>query len=109
VRARATTTVTIVRGEDTNAYNDSVSSSAAVHTGIIAAIAETSRRVFLPAEQAYRVIRTYAGTLPPNAPIQKLDRLRDERTGVTYLVTEIHQADNPAITLDISVELSRTT
>ena len=109
MRARATTTVTIRRGTETNAYNDTVDSTAAVHTGVIAAIAEHSRRVYLPSEQASRVVRSYSARFPPTTDLRKLDRILDERTGAIYLVTEIHQPDSPAITLDVAAELSRTT
>lgn len=110
MRARATTTVTILRGDTTNSYGDTVSDNTTpIASGVIAAIQEQNRRVYLPAEGATRIIRTYTGKLPPTTNVQKLDRLRDERTNVVYLINELHQADNPAISLDISVELSRTT
>lgn len=110
MRARATTTVSILRGSATNSYGDAVDDNTTVAaSGVIAAIAESTRRAYLPAEGASRIIRTYTGTLPPVTDVRKLDRLRDETSGVIYLVTELHQAANPAIALDISVELSRTT
>lgn len=110
MRARATTTVTILRGDTTNAWADAVSDNTTpVASGIVAAIHEQSRRTYLPAEQAFRIIRTYTGRLPTECGLQKLDRIRDDRTGTIYLVTELHRPDNPAITLDLSVELSRTT
>lgn len=109
MRARATTTVSILRGTETNAYNDTVDTTAAIHTGVIAAIMERDRRVYLPAEQAVRVIRTYSARFPPNVDLQKLDRVKDERTGVIYLVTEIRQPASPALMLDVAADLSRTT
>lgn len=111
MRARATTTVSILRGDTTNTWGDTVSdnSGTPVASGVMAAIHEQSRRTYLPAEQAYRIIRTYTGRLPSGCGVQKLDRLRDERTSAIYLVTELRQPDNPAITLDIAVDLSRTT
>lgn len=107
--ATATTTVSILRGDEVNGYGDVVDSDTAIHTKIPASIHEQNRRVYLPAEQAYRIIRSYTGRLPSNSDVQKNDRLRDERTGAIYLVTDIADPVSPAFAPDRHVELSRTT
>ena len=87
--ATATTTVSILRGDETNDYGDTVDSDTAIYTGIPAAIHEQNRRVFLPAEQAYRIVRFYTGRLPSNTDVVKNDRIKDERTGHVYLVVDL--------------------
>lgn len=107
--ATATTTVSILRGDETNEYGDVVDSDTAIRTRVPASIHEQNRRVFLPAEQAYRIVRFSTARLPSNVDIRKNDRLRDERTGAVYLVTDLADAVSPAFAPDRHVELSRTT
>lgn len=107
--AAATTVVSILRGDETNEYGDVVDSDTAVYAGIPASIVEQNRRVYLPAEQAYRIVRSYEGRLPSNTDVQKNDRIRDERTNVIYLVVNLADPVALAFTPDRHVELSRTT
>ena len=107
--ARANTRVTILRGTSTNDYEDSVDEEVSVRTDVLCALEETNRRVYLPAEQATRIVRTYSARLSPTAPVQKGDRLRDQRTQVVYLVTDLNDPQSAHHTPDIHVELSRTT
>lgn len=108
MKAAANCKVTILRGTEANQYNDLVDSDVAVRTGIPASILEQGRRVYLPAEAAFRIIRSYAGRVGAEVDIQKDDRLRDERTGVVYLVTDLADSRSPAHTPDKVLVLSRT-
>ena len=108
MRGKATTTVSILRGSEVNEFEDEVDANITVQTGIVAAIAERTRRVFLPAEGAFRVVRAYVGQVGREVDIRKLDRLRDERSGAVYLVLEISEPVNPANQPDYELELSRT-
>jgi hypothetical protein len=89
VKAAANTTITILRGTELDAFGDEVDSQVAAHTGVLAAIAEVGRRVFLPAENAYRVVRAYQCRVGFEADLRKDDRVRDEQSGTVYLVTEL--------------------
>lgn len=107
--ARANTRVTILRGTSTNDYEDEVDDTTTVEKNVLCALEETNRRVYLPAEQRITIVRTYSARLSPRAPIQKLDRLRDQKTGRIYLVTDLSDPQSAHHTPDIHVELSRTT
>lgn len=108
MKAAANCTVSILRGTETNEFDDLVDSDAAVRAGIPASILEQNRRVYLPAEAAYRIIRSYAGRIGAEVDIRKDDRLRDERTGAVYLVTDLADSRSPVHTPDKVLVLSRT-
>ncbi len=110
MRTRATETVTVLRGTETNEFGDEVDSETAVHTGVLIAITESTKRTYLPAEGATRVIRSYRGLTSANADIQKGDRLRSEFTNRTYLVTELSDPEAPCVVYapDLTMDLSRT-
>lgn len=108
MRRRATERVTVLRGSETNEFGDVVDSDAAVHTGVLVAITETSRRTYNAAEGATRVVRSYSGYATSNADIQKGDRLRSEKTQRVYLVTDLSDRVSSALDPDLQFELSRT-
>jgi hypothetical protein len=110
VRGKATTKVSILRGTDTNEFEDEVDDNNVIPaaSGVVAAIAERTRRVYLPSEGATRVVRTYSGQIGHEVDIRKGDRLRDENTSVVYLVEEISEPVNPANQPDYELQLSRT-
>ena len=109
MKAAANCTVTILRGTEVNEFDDEVDSDVAVRSRIPASILEQTRRVYLPAEAAYRIVRSYAGGVGAEVDIKKDDRLRDEQTGVVYLVTDLADSRSPAHTPDKVLSLSRTT
>ena len=111
MRAVATTTISILRGTVTNGYGDTVddNTSQPVATGVPASILEQNRRVFLPAEQAFRIVRTYAGRVCPEIDIRKDDRVKDEQTSIVYLVTDLSDPHASPLHPDYQLQLSRTT
>lgn len=107
---RANTTVSILRGGSTDDFGDVVDDPVTVRRRVPASIVEQSRRVFLPAEGAFRVVRTLAGRVPAGTDVLKSDRIKDERTSQIYLVEELSQpATAGAVMLqDIALQLSYT-
>lgn len=108
MRGAANTTISILRGTEQDGYGDEVDSQTPVYTGVVASILGSSRRVYLPAESATRVIHTYTGRCGAEVDLRKDDRVRDERNGRVYLVTEL--ADSPSLVMqpDLVFNLSRT-
>jgi len=110
VIGRVTTTVSILRGTSVNDYGDEVDESTPTHTGIPASLIEQSRRTYLPAEGAYRVIRFTRCRLTAGTDVRKDDRILDERTNRVYVVTELNDdPGSPVHRPDIILDLSRTT
>jgi hypothetical protein len=101
--------VTVLRGSETNAFDDVVDSDTAVYTGVLVAITESSRRTYLPAEGATRVIRSYIGYATSSTDIQKGDRLRSEKNSAVYLVVDLSAPSSAALDPDLRFELSKTT
>jgi hypothetical protein len=111
MRARATGKASILRGTTTDAYDDLVDTddiTAVVATNVSYAVFESTKRTYLPAEGATRIIRSYAGRVGYETVIQKGDRLKDEATGVVYIVTEIPDPISPAYKPDRLLELKKT-
>lgn len=109
VRAAATCRVSILRGTETNGYGDTVDSETAVRSGVPCSLIEQTRRVYLPDEGATRIIRSYAGRVGPETDLRKDDRIRNERNGRTYLVTDLGDPESAALDPDITFTASRTT
>lgn len=109
---RANARVSILRGTVTNTYGDVVDSDSTVHRGVKISIIERTRRTYLKAEGASRVIRTLTGRTTAGVDIAKGDRLRDERHPErVYLVVDINEKPGAlgGRKPDIVLELSRTT
>jgi hypothetical protein len=108
--AAANTKITILRGTQVDAFGDTVDSDVAVYSDIQAAITESNRRVYLPAEKASRVVRAYACRVGYEVDLRKDDRIRDQLSGTVYVVTELNEPLRVAGTLpDRVATLSRTT
>lgn len=110
MRARATTTVSILRGVSTNDYGDEVDEPTPLHTRVPASIIEQSRRTYLPAEGATRVVRSVRCRLTAGTDVLKGDRIQDEQTNAVYVVNDLNDSPGSPVHMpDIVLELSRTT
>lgn len=89
MRGSANTKITILRGTEQDGYGDEVDSDAPIYTGVVASIISSTKRVYLPAEGATRVVHSYSGRCGAEVDLRKDDRVKDELTGVVYLVTEL--------------------
>jgi hypothetical protein len=104
----ATTTISILRGTSTDAFGDEIDSATVIAT-IPASIIEQSRVSWSPADGVRREVRTTTGRVAHDTDIRPEDRVRDDRTGVLYAVVNTDQAQNPAMALDLRLNLMRVT
>lgn len=110
MRARATTTVSILRGTSTNGYADEVDEPTPIYTKIPASIIEQNRRTYLPAEGAVRVVRSTRCRLTAGTDVLKSDRILDELTNAVYVINDLNSSPGSPVHMpDIILELSRTT
>ena len=103
--ARATTTVTIYRGEGTDEYGDVTDSNTIVATGISASILEQTVKAWtevttLPRSYRWAKMRVTNGT-----DIQQNDRVFDERTSEIWTIVQISNRANPVRGTDLRVDL----
>lgn len=109
MQAVATTKVSILRGTTTDAYGDEQDADTVVHTGIPASLIEQSRRVTTRDNPTPRIVRYAIARVPAATDVTDQDRLRDERTGATYIVESVSAMTNPALAVDRRLDLRRTT
>lgn len=105
----ATTKVSILRGTVLGPYGDELDSDAVVATGVPASILERPVTGARPVGGREDTPRTYALRVWRNVELRKNDRIRDERTGVTYSVTTDAPSTNPVGLGSVRADLQRVT
>lgn len=109
MNARANTRVSILRGTATDTYGDTVDTLTAARTGVVASLIEVTRRPYLPAEGATRVVRSHVCRLTSGTDVVKTDRILDEADNSVYNILELNASPgSPAHRPDIVLSLSRT-
>lgn len=88
----ATTRGSILRGETIkDALGDEIEDNDAVVEGyedLPLGLTEKSRSVQDPASGTWRTIRYFVGRLPANVKLEDGDRIKDNRTGLIYIIDE---------------------
>ena len=106
--ATPTTTVTILGGNTESDFGDVLDSDTPAGSGIPCSIVEGRQIVSTESDQQARAIVYYTGRLPYGTVVDDSNRLRDERTGETYLIDRVSAgAKNPAIPQDVRLDLRR--
>ena len=103
--ARATTTISVLRGQDTDDWGDPIDQDIVVQTGIRASIIEykiyaKGEVTTQPRNIRYARLRVTKGT-----DIRTNDRIKDERTNTIWLITNISEVQNPVIGQDTRIDL----
>jgi hypothetical protein len=103
--SRATTKVTIYRGQSEDEWGDDIDNDNIVASGVLASILEQktwfSPEVSTqPHNYRYARLRVRHGT-----DVQTNDRIKDERTGQTWLITNISPLQNPVVGQDLRIDL----
>lgn len=103
--SRATTKVTIYRGESTDEWGDPVDNNTIVASGIIASILE--QKIWSSPEVStqphnFRYARL---RIRKNIVVQTNDRVHDERNNQTWLITNISSLQNPVVGQDKRIDL----
>lgn len=109
VIARATTTLSVLRGTTTDDFGDQQDTNTIVARGLPASLVEQTRRVTTRDDPAPRVIRYATGRVTAGTDITDQDRVRDERTGATYIVEAVSTMNSAAVASDLRLDLRRTT
>lgn len=103
--SRATTTVTVYRGESTDEYGDPTDTNTIVATGIPASILEQTVKAWTEVSTLPRAFRWAKMRVTSGTDIRQNDRIYDERTGETWTIVQISNRGNPVRRTDLRVDL----
>lgn len=103
--SRATTTVSIYRGQVEDEWGDVIDTDTPVATGVLASILEqktysATEVTTQPHNYRYARLRVKKGT-----DIQVNDRIYDERLNQTWTITNISPYQNPVVGQDLRIDL----
>lgn len=105
----ATTTITVLRGTTSDRYGDEQDTEDVVAAKIPASILETPVRGARPASGRKDTQRGYMLRVWKRHDVRQNDRIRDERTGRTYVVTTQAPTTNPVGLGSTRLDLQRVT
>lgn len=103
--SRATTTVTVYRGETVNDWGDPVDSDTIVATGIRASIIEQTVYARSEVTSLPRSFRFAKMRVTPGTDIRQNDRILDEKTGENWTIVQISKRANPTRNQDMRIDL----
>lgn len=103
--SRATTTVTIYRGQSEDDWGDTIDNDTIVASGVLASILE--QKIYAQPEVTtqphnYRYARL---RIRKGITVQTNDRIKDERLNQTWIITNISQYQNPVVGQDNRIDL----
>ena len=103
--SRATTTISILRGQGTDDWGDVIDNDTVVASGVLASILEqkiysTSEVTTQPHNYRYARLRVKKGT-----DVQANDRVYDERLNQTWTITNVSPYQNPVVGQDLRIDL----
>lgn len=103
--SRATTKITIYRGQGVDDWGDAIDEDTPVATGVLASILEqkvssSTEVTTQPHNYRYARLRVRNGT-----DIQVNDRIKDERKNETWTILNISPLQNPVMGQDTRVDL----
>lgn len=100
-----TTTVSVLRGETTDAFGDAVSADTVAASGVPFSLLEQRRSVFIATDNRVAQVRYFTGRAPGDSDILISDRIRDETTGVVYFVDSVTRVGSPVTMNDLRLDL----
>lgn len=103
--SRATTTITIYRGQDVDEYGDPVDGETVVVRHVPASILEQTVKAWTEVSTLPRNFRWAKMRMTTGYDIRQDDRVYDERTGETWTIVQISRRGNPVRGADVRVDL----
>lgn len=108
--AAATTVIDVWRDTDADDddYDEIEDPDEAVISGEPASIIERTQRAPDVGSGDLRAVRANIGRVRGDLDVRQGDRIYDQRSGFWYAVTSTSRPQNPAMLLDLRLELTRT-
>lgn len=108
MKARANTTVTVLRGVATDDYDDEFDLDKPVESRIPASILEARRTLHRKDSTTPQRIISYTGRVGAGTDVRQGDRVRDESTSTIYIVDDVTQNSGfVGFTPDVKLDLRR--
>jgi hypothetical protein len=102
-----TTTVTVLGGIESSDYGDEIDQTTELASGVPASIIEGRDVVATESDPAARVIYYYVGRVPHGTDTTGWQRIQDDRSGMIYVIDNITSPTNPAVPMDVRLDLRR--
>lgn len=107
--ALPTTTVTVLRGENTDTFLDDAPKQVPIFKNVPASIIEKRKRVFNQQTQEPRTIHYFVMRVGSEITMKPGDCVFDEQSQLTYLVDDIdYPNSNPTFGQDLIVDIKLT-
>jgi hypothetical protein len=103
--ARATTTISILRGTEVDDWGEEKDTSTVVATGISASIIEQKSYNRDEVSTQPKNQRNARGRVTRGTDVRINDRIRDERTNQIWVIVHIDNKQNPVIAQDTRLDL----
>lgn len=103
----ATGKFSVVRGETTlNDYGDEVEGTTVVQSNVSGSVIEQSRSVYDPQSGRVATLRKLTGRFSNGTDIRDGDRIKDEKSDKTYLVSAIFEGTSLVGKADLVLDLT---
>lgn len=106
--ARATTTISIFRGQDTDGWGDLEDTDTLVGSNIVASLLEQSQYFRAEVSTQPRNFRYARLRIDSSIDVQANDRILDERSGWVWTIRNLSKYQNPVRQQDTRADLQRT-
>lgn len=97
---------TVIRGSETNEYGDEVDGTEVFAINVLGSVIEKTKTAFDPASSRVVTLRYLTGRFPSNSGIQDGDRIVDEKTLESFVVSSVYRPTNAVVKSDIVVDLT---
>lgn len=106
--AKATTTISIMRGYDEeDEFGDQAPSDTPIYRGVNASLIDRSSVVYSPGTMEPAIVTVTTGRVGSGTDIKYGDRIKDEKTGTFYQIMNVSGNANPFMTPDMILNLKR--
>lgn len=99
--------ISILRGESTDTYGDTVDADVVIATDVPASIIESGQDISQPAESRTTKVRIFAGRVRPDVDTREGDRWRNATDLTIYQVEAVSQPASPFGSADLRCDLRR--
>lgn len=102
-----TTTVSVYRGQGTDVFEDVEDAPILVASGILASLHEVQVRATSDASSLQRQVGQYSLRVKNGVDLRIEDRVKDERTGLTYVIDSVTTPPSSGRLVDVHCTMRR--